>query len=320
MNESSKTDGAALVLLIDDEEWTARSLESILKPEGYAVLRAYTGAQALELASKVKPDLVLIDFRLPDITGIDLCSRMRELHTIRPSTPILIFSSGTLGRQDELEGFRAGAWGMISSPFNPQELLGRLAPLVLAKRDVDAVLESSFVDPLTGFYNMQGLLRRIAEINADLNRSSRSLAWVVLGPSEREAGEVGHPVPEVDLGDWVAPKELTRTMGELLNTSTRSSDAVGRVGDTDFLIVAPGADQSGALRLAERVMDTLDLGAAKNEQLGRLDLNVLYAASGPEPETLPPEEFIQQATTALQRAPSAPPSSGEARIRPFQGN
>ena len=109
-------EGTPLVLLIEDKEWTARSLESILRPEGYAVLRAYTGSQGLELASK-----------------------------IRPSTPILVFNSGALTRQDELDGFRAGVWGMISSPFNPQELLARLVPLIAAKRDMDAALESSFV-------------------------------------------------------------------------------------------------------------------------------------------------------------------------------
>ena len=71
---------------------------------------------------------------------------------------------------------------MISSPFNPQELLARLVPLIAAKRDMDVALESSFVDPLTGFYNIRGLMRRITEISADTSRSGRPLACVVLGP------------------------------------------------------------------------------------------------------------------------------------------
>ena len=121
---------------------------------------------------------------------MDLCARLRELHTVRPSTPILIFSSGTLTRQDELDAFDAGAWGILSPPFNPQELLARLEPLVDAKRDVDDLLDSSFVDPLTGFYNVHGLMRRIAEISAETGRSRRPLAWVVLGPAKMSEGRV----------------------------------------------------------------------------------------------------------------------------------
>lgn len=311
-----------LVLLIDDEEWTARSLESILKPEGYAVLRAYTGSQAVELVSKVLPDVLLVDFHLPDITGVNLCSRLRELHTIRPSTPILIFSSGRLTRQDELDAFDAGAWGILSPPFNPQELLGRLQPLVAAKRDVDHVLESSFLDPLTGFYNVQGLMRRIAEISAETGRSGRPLAWVVLGPSRPSEDGVDLSGPTPDLGDWVGPKELTRALGELLTASTRSSDAVGRVGDSDFLIVAPGTDEEGALKLAERVLGTLDKGTSKHELLARLEMMArFYSASGSPSETVHPEEVLRRATSALRQKDSTtqkpPPGS---RVRPFSGN
>src|SRR5438045_2973879 len=64
-----------LALLINDEEWTTRSIESILKPEGYAVLMAYTGRQGFELASRVDADVLLLDLQLPDITGIELCAR-----------------------------------------------------------------------------------------------------------------------------------------------------------------------------------------------------------------------------------------------------
>ena len=72
------------------------------------------------------------------------------------------------------------------------------------------------------------------------------------------------------------------------------------MGDSDFLIVAPGTNRAGALRLAERVMDTLDEGAAKNEQIGRLDLKArFYALSGSEPEVVTPEEFLRRATAAF---------------------
>src|SRR5215218_1743776 len=67
-----------LVLVANDQEWSARSLESILGPNGYAVLRAYTGRQALELARSAQPDVVIVDVRMPDIDGLDVCEVLRD--------------------------------------------------------------------------------------------------------------------------------------------------------------------------------------------------------------------------------------------------
>src|SRR5690554_6500708 len=53
-----------LVLLVDDQEWTSRSIESILRPKGHVVLKAYTGQQAIELVTKVNPDAVIVDVHL----------------------------------------------------------------------------------------------------------------------------------------------------------------------------------------------------------------------------------------------------------------
>ena len=319
MKADEKSTESPLVLLIDDEEWTARSFESILKPEGYAVLRAYTGGQAVELASKIRPDVVLIDLRLPDISGTDLCTRLRELHTIRPSTPILIFSSGNLDREQQRAGFDAGAWGFILPPFDPADLLSRLAPLVDAKRDVDRILDASFLDPVTGFYNVQGLMRRITELNADSSRSRRPLAWVILGPARERGPDGPEAMPVPDLGDWIGPKEVTAAIGGLLNAATRSSDAVGRVGDADFLIVAPGADRAGAHRLAERVMRTMDENASRLELLTRLDLLArFYGSSDSSPASNPPEELLRRATDALRR--DAHSGASGPKVGPFEGN
>jgi DNA-binding response OmpR family regulator len=160
MSDDKSGADTSLVLMVNDEEWATRAIESILKPEGYAVLMAYTGQQGLDLASKIRPDLILIDLRLPDLTGIDLCARMRRLPTVRASTPIVLYTAGPVDLQVRLDAFRAGAWGMLRHPINPQELLAQLRPFVAAKRDVDAALAASDLDPTTGFYNMQGLLRR----------------------------------------------------------------------------------------------------------------------------------------------------------------
>jgi CheY-like chemotaxis protein len=77
MPESRRPSRPPLVLIANDQEWAARSVESILEPSGYAVLRAYNGRQAFDLACSARPDLVMLDYRLPDTDGVEVCRRLR---------------------------------------------------------------------------------------------------------------------------------------------------------------------------------------------------------------------------------------------------
>ena len=61
-----------VILIANDQEWTARSLESVLAPHGYEILRAFTGQQALDRASAGQPALILLDAQLPDVHGFDV--------------------------------------------------------------------------------------------------------------------------------------------------------------------------------------------------------------------------------------------------------
>jgi two-component system, cell cycle response regulator len=293
MDEAQMVPGTPLVLVINDEEWTTRSIESILKPRGYAVLMAYTGRQGLELASKIRPDLLLVDLRLPDTTGTDLLARLRELPTVRPSTPMLLFTSGSMDRSERMAAFRAGAWNVMQPPFNPEELLAQLDPLIAAKRDSDQAFETSHLDPLTGFYNMRGLLRRVVEITADTARSRRPLACVALGPVKTNGN------------DEAIPEEFARSLGNILLSVTRLSDAVGRMGDDDFVIVAHGTDEEGAARLVERIAGAAREGSERDPGLRHLKLRAgYYAARGEGSDTVVPEELLRRATDALRKAQS----------------
>ena len=66
-----------LTLIANSQEWHSRSLESILGPHGYAVLRAYTGKQAIDRARASHPDLIILDTDLPDRDGLDVCRELR---------------------------------------------------------------------------------------------------------------------------------------------------------------------------------------------------------------------------------------------------
>ena len=76
-----------LVLVANAQEWVSRSLESILRPAGYAVLKAYTGSDALEGARRATADVLIFDTALPDTDVLALCRALRVDPAITPSTP-----------------------------------------------------------------------------------------------------------------------------------------------------------------------------------------------------------------------------------------
>jgi PleD family two-component response regulator len=293
-------DFTPLVLLVDDQEWTSRSIESILRPKGHVVLKAYTGQQALELVTKVNPDAVIIDVHLPDIDGIDVLRKLRHSPTIQPTTPLLMITAGSVGKAERLEALAAGAWDILTHPVDPNELVLRMETFVRAKQESDRTREEGLTDPGTGFYNVRGILKRAKEIGADAVRFDRPMACIALGPHLLADMEPDKPETKLLL-DGIA-----RRVAGALRSVTRISDTVGRLGPGEFVIVAPGTDERGALRLADRILEAAN-AQARAQGLDPLSLDELKhlragfcAVRGTEPTT--PEDLLLKATMALRRA------------------
>ena len=83
-----------LVLVANDQEWSARTLESVLGQAGFAVVRAYTGRQAVDVARRTQPDAVILDVGMPDIGGIEVCQLLRTEVGLSQSTPIVMTTAG----------------------------------------------------------------------------------------------------------------------------------------------------------------------------------------------------------------------------------
>ena len=302
-----------LVLLVDDQEWTSRSIESILRPKGHVVLKAYTGQQALELVTKVNPDVVIVDVHLPDIDGIDLVRKLRGSPTITPTTPLLMITASNMGKAERLEALGAGAWDILTHPVDPNELILRMDTFVRAKQAADRTREEGLTDPGTGFYNVRGILKRAKEIGADAVRSERPMACIALGPHVLGAEEPDQAVTEMFIS------EVTRRVAGALRSVTRISDTIGRLGPGEFVIVAPGTDESGARRLADRIMEAADkvaqeqgLDAPSLDELRKLRAG-FYAVGGSDP--LSTEDLLLKATMALRRAQA---DDGSFRVRGYE--
>lgn len=291
-----------LVLLVDDQEWTSRSIESILRPKGHVVLKAYTGQQALDLVKKVSPDAVLVDLHLPDIDGVDLVRRLKESDTVHETTPVLMVTSATVGRAQRLESLSAGAWDVLTHPVDPNELILRVDTFVRAKQEADRVRDEGLTDPMTGFYNVRGILRRARELGADAVRFDRPLTCIAFGPHGTGEGEE-------------EPTATVEPLADALRKVTRISDMIGRLGPGEFVVVAPGTDQDGGVRLADRVLEALDQLIAEQPTLGSELLEVRAGLCAVTEKDAPtPEDLLLRATMALR---SAQAEDGSFRVRAY---
>jgi diguanylate cyclase (GGDEF)-like protein len=279
---------APLTLVASAQEWSSRSLESILAPNGYAVLHAYSARQALDRARRTQPDLILLDADLPDRDSMETCRLLREESLVSKSTPIMMLTSGPPTKQQRLAALRAGAWELLALPVDAEELLLRLDAYVQAKLDADQAREEGLVDPITGLYNMRGLSRRAREIGADAVRKHAPLACVVFGAEPNDEG-----APD-------AGRQGT-ALAHVLRRAGRISDAIGQLGPSEFAIIAPATDASAAVRLAERLIAVAGAATTAGERVPKI--RVGYEAVTDLHDTpIDPSELLMRATTALRAA------------------
>lgn len=110
------------IAIVDDEPSIVTMLRMVLRREGFHQLySASTFAGALDLAAKVSPDIVLLDIMLPDGSGLELCSKLREY-----GNPHILFLTAKASDLDVLRGFAMGGDDYITKPFNPLEVAARI--------------------------------------------------------------------------------------------------------------------------------------------------------------------------------------------------
>lgn len=120
----------ATILVVDDSASMKKMVSFTLKSAGHTILDADNGAAALVLAQRQAADLVLTDVNMPQMNGIELCTKLRQLPSYK-FTPILMLTTESSAEQKVL-GKNAGATGWIVKPFNPDQLL-KTVDRVLAK-------------------------------------------------------------------------------------------------------------------------------------------------------------------------------------------
>ena len=148
---------AAKILIVDDDPDTQRVLGYTLKQEGFEVLVAVDGADALKVRERDRPDLILLDIMLPKLDGYQVAERIRADEGSSGHVPIVMVTAET-DIEQKVRGLRAGADDYLVKPFHPAELLARIRSLLarFAPRSVDAAGPPAAAGRLLAFYGAKG--------------------------------------------------------------------------------------------------------------------------------------------------------------------
>ena len=128
------------ILVVDDEERMVRFIRLNLEQDGFQVLEAYRGAQALDRLRTGLPDLILLDVMMPDVDGFEVLKMLREISTV---PVIMLTAKGE--ENDRVKGLELGADDYITKPFSPRELVSRIKAVLrrteIASGSVHGVIE-----------------------------------------------------------------------------------------------------------------------------------------------------------------------------------
>jgi diguanylate cyclase (GGDEF)-like protein len=231
------------ILVVDDDPDIARFVEVNLRSAGYDVSVASDGAEALEKAATLRPDLVLLDVMMPRIDGFEVAQRLRR-NPQTSNTSIIMLTAKALST-DKVLGLTAGADDYIIKPFDPIELLARV------KGTLRRAKEMRNLSPLTG---LPGNIRIQEEIER-MVREDRPFAVLYADLDNFKAYN--------DQKGFVRGDRLIQATARIIQDAVvefaGSDGFVGHVGGDDFVaVVAPEIAEDVAKRIVERFGEEVD--------------------------------------------------------------
>jgi len=220
-----------------------RLLAKWLEAEGYQVLRANDGRQAMELIEAERPRLMITDWEMPHVNGLELCRWVRGQNFGHYLYTVLL--TIRTDPSDILQSLEAGADDFLKKPVDRNELLARLRAGSRVMELEQRFSRLANIDSVTGLATRRILLE---DFNREWGRASRyrtplSCVMIDIDYFKRVNDTYGHQA-----GD-----EVLRQLGRLLAEGVRTSDFVGRFGGEEFFIVLPETTEQQAAQWAERM-------------------------------------------------------------------
>lgn len=300
------------ILVVDDDASMRAVLAALLSRAGHEVFVASNGRQAFEMALDLRPQIMIADWMMPEMDGIELTVALRQTRIGRAVYIILL-----TGLEDDtrlVEAFEAGADDFISKPLKPRVLEARLRAgqrVVLLQQEIERdrtdiqrfaaelavtnrrLQEMAQTDSLTGMPNRRYAMDRLQQEWAESVRTGRSLACLVVDLDGFKGinDNNGH-----DIGD-----AALRLASTAMKNALRANDVVCRTGGDEFLAICPDTALDAALVCAERVRAAV---AAARIPLpgGELGMTVSIGVAVREADMANPDALVKVADQGVYQA------------------
>lgn len=278
------------VLVVEDSAVYRKVICDHLESWGFSTTVAESGEEAWQaLEQPSSPRLVLLDWVLPDMDGIDLCQRIRQVGSRRNYVYVILLTSKE-GRQNMLDAMQAGADDYLLKPFDESELKARL---LVGKRILDlqeelvtareSMRHAATHDSLTGLMNRAAVLD-VLDRELERARREQKPVGVILA-------DIDHFKNVNDTLGHLYGDEALREIARRLRSKMRVYDAIGRYGGEEFLLVLPGCNLDNAFERGDKLREfvasnpvfsadvertiTVSMGVAVTSGSGHVDVEEL---------------------------------------------
>ncbi len=271
------------VLIVEDDYISRRLLEKVLTAKGYRVVSVDNGREALDSYKDEFFPIVLTDWNMPEMDGLQLCRAIRERHSSAYVFIILLTSRDS--KQDIITGLEAGADDYLTKPFDPPELIARLNTgirILELERSLNKALEEieilSVMDPLTEVYNRRYLNENLVGELKRAVRYQRPLSIVIC--------DIDHFKKINDTYGHIAGDQVLQAFAQHLKDSIRSQvDWVVRYGGEEFVIVAPETGLEGAGLMTERIRMAIENKTIAVDKY-KISITASFGVTGIDSDTL----------------------------------
>lgn len=298
------------ILVVDDVPVNIQILVTYLAAEGYDVVSAKDGHDAMKAVKEHQPDLILLDVMMPKMNGFKVCEVIKSDDATKFIPVILVTALNEL--EDKVKGMNSGADDFLAKPFNKLELLVRVRSLLRIKHLHDELQEKvielqrtkeelrqlAITDGLTGLYNYRYFKEQLLQ---ELKRAQRhslniSVVMIDIDHFKQYNDKNGHPAGDVVLKD----------IARLLRDNIRNIDLAARYGGEEFSLILIETDKPSAKIVSEKIRKLVeDYGFAyeSSQPDGKLTISTGVATFPEDGEDF--DTLVSKADQRLYRAKEA---------------